>query len=69
MPFNDLTEQMNAASISLLRQGAEFTIDIEPTLPPSILTDQKRLQQTSRTYCRMHSSSPRRDGLASDKGD
>jgi HAMP domain-containing protein/CheY-like chemotaxis protein/signal transduction histidine kinase len=46
VPFNDVTEQMIRSFYQLAQdKGLEFTIDIEPNLPPSILTDQKRLQQ------------------------
>src|SRR5437867_3565175 len=46
VPFNEVTEQMNRSFHQLGQdKGLEFTIDVEPTLPPSILTDQKRLQQ------------------------
>jgi CheY-like chemotaxis protein/two-component sensor histidine kinase len=46
VPFADVTEQMNRSFHQLAQdKGLEFTIDVEPNLPPSILTDQKRLQQ------------------------
>ncbi len=44
--FTDVTEQMNRSFHQLAQdKGLEFTIDVEPNLPASILTDQKRLQQ------------------------
>jgi len=46
VPFTDVTMQMNRSFHQLAQdKGLDFTIDIEPNLPSSILTDQKRLQQ------------------------
>jgi len=46
VPFTDVTEQMNRSFYQLGQdKGLEFAIEIEPNLPPFILTDQKRLQQ------------------------
>ena len=45
-PFTEITEQMNRSFHQLAAdKGLEFTIEIEPNLPPFIKTDQKRLQQ------------------------
>ncbi|HSQ19140.1 MAG TPA: ATP-binding protein, partial [Blastocatellia bacterium] len=44
--FKDVTEQMYRSFYQLAQdKGLEFAIDIQPDLPASILTDQKRLQQ------------------------
>src|SRR5262249_3620287 len=46
VPFADVTDQMNRSFHQLAQdKGLEFTIETDPSLPPSILTDQKRLQQ------------------------
>ena len=46
VPFADVTEQMNRSFHQLAQdKGLEFTIETDPSLPASILTDQKRLQQ------------------------
>jgi len=46
VPFADVTEQMNRSYHQLAQdKGLEFTIETDPGLPASILTDQKRLQQ------------------------
>ncbi|MGH9765554.1 MAG: sensor histidine kinase, partial [Blastocatellia bacterium] len=46
VPFNDVTDQMNRSFHQVAQdKGLEFAIDIDPKLPASILTDQKRLQQ------------------------
>ena len=44
--FTDVTEQMNRSFHQLGQdKGLEFAVEIDPNLPPFILTDQKRLQQ------------------------
>jgi HAMP domain-containing protein/CheY-like chemotaxis protein/signal transduction histidine kinase len=46
VPFADVTEQMNRSFHQIAQdKSLDFTIDVEPGLPASILTDQKRLQQ------------------------
>src|SRR5262249_4471947 len=46
VPFSDVTEQMQRSFHQVAQdKGLEFTIDVEPQVPVSILTDQKRLQQ------------------------
>jgi HAMP domain-containing protein/CheY-like chemotaxis protein/signal transduction histidine kinase len=46
VPFADVTDQMNRSFHQLAQdKGLEFTIETDPSLPASILTDQKRLQQ------------------------
>src|SRR5262249_41668786 len=46
VPFGDVTEQMQRSFHQVAQdKGLEFTIDVDSHVPPSILTDQKRLQQ------------------------
>src|SRR5262249_5426419 len=46
VPFIDVMEQMNRSFHQLAQdKGLDFAIEMEPNMPASIFTDQKRLQQ------------------------
>src|SRR5262249_41090811 len=48
-PFAEIAEHLNRSFHQLAAdKGLEFTIDVSANLPPSIVTDQKRLEQILR---------------------